>query len=206
MILSINKTLLKYYFKSVTHVFFDVHVTKNYVQTFKEDLCHALIVEKSFLHQILSTIAFKSGEIPSSQESNHSIIGPIQLSHFPKRGQIWQHTHSHITWKMVVLSKKTHFGGIKMFGNSSSNIDLKNILPITKHLASRKDVSVDFFSHLCRQPLHTFMRIKVTTMKRNFTVFTRWINKKDMSFLNFSKKTHGLPVYQSTQFSHLECF
>ena len=77
MILSVNKTLLKYYFKS--HIFFDMHVTKNYVQTFKEDLCHALIVEKSFLHQILSTIVFKSGEIPSFQESNHSIIGPIQL-------------------------------------------------------------------------------------------------------------------------------
>jgi hypothetical protein len=40
-----------------------------------------------------------------------------------------------------------------MFGNSCSNLDLKNILPITKHLASRKDVSVDFFSHLCQQPL-----------------------------------------------------
>jgi hypothetical protein len=65
---------------------FDVHVTKNYVQMFKEDLCHALIVKKSFLHQILSTIVFKSGEIPSFQESDHSIIGPIQLSHFPKRG------------------------------------------------------------------------------------------------------------------------
>jgi hypothetical protein len=37
-------------------------------------------------------------------------------------------------------------------------------------------------------------------------VFTRWTNKKDMSFLNFSKKAHGLSVYQSTQFSHLECF
>ncbi len=37
-------------------------------------------------------------------------------------------------------------------------------------------------------------------------VFTRWINKKDMSFLNFFKKTHRLSVYQSTQFSHLECF
>ncbi len=64
---------------------------------------HALIVEKSFLHQVLSTIVFKSGEIPSLQESNHSIIGPIQLSHFPKRGWIWQHIHSCITWKMVVL-------------------------------------------------------------------------------------------------------
>jgi hypothetical protein len=53
--------------------------------------------------------------IPSFQESNHSIIGPIQLSHSPKRGWIWQHIHSHITWKMVVLSNKTHFGGIKMF-------------------------------------------------------------------------------------------
>ncbi len=206
MILSINKTLLKYYFKSMTHIFFDVHVTKNYVQTFKEDLCHALIVETSFLHQILSTIVFKSGEIPSFQESNHSIIDPIQLSHFPKSGQIWQHIHSHITWKMVVLPNKTHFGGINMFGNSCSNIGLKNILHITKHLASRKDVSVDFFSHLCQQPLRTFMRIKVTTMKKKFYGIHQMDQQESMSFLNFSKKTLRLPVYQSTQFSHLECF
>jgi hypothetical protein len=64
--------------------------------------------------------------------------------------------------------KKTHFGGIKMFGNSCLNLGLKNILPITKDLASRKDVSVDFFSHLCQQHLRTFMRIKVTTMKKKF--------------------------------------
>jgi hypothetical protein len=81
-------------------------------------LCHALIVKKSYLHQVLSTIVFKSGEIPSFQESNHSIIGLIRLSHFPKRGWIWQHIHFHIIWIMVVLSKKTHFGEIKMFGNS----------------------------------------------------------------------------------------
>jgi hypothetical protein len=86
MILSISKTWLKYYFKSETHIFFDVHVTKNYVQTFKEDLCHALIMEKSFLHQILSTIVFKSGKILSFQENDHSIIDQIQLFHFPERG------------------------------------------------------------------------------------------------------------------------
>jgi hypothetical protein len=37
-----------------------------------------------------------------------------------------------------------------------------------KRLASRKDVCVDFFSHLCQQPLHTFMRIKVTIMKKKY--------------------------------------
>ncbi len=73
-------------FQSKTHIFFDVHVTKNYMQTFKEDLCHALIVEKSFLHRILSTIDFKSGKILSFQENDHSIIDQIQLFHFPERG------------------------------------------------------------------------------------------------------------------------
>jgi hypothetical protein len=34
MILSISKTWLKYYFKSKTHIFFGVHVTKNYVDRF----------------------------------------------------------------------------------------------------------------------------------------------------------------------------
>ncbi len=94
-----------------------------------------------------------------------------------------------------------------MFGNSCSNIGLKNILPITKHLASRKDVSVDFFSHLCQQPLHTFTRIKVTTMKKKFLWYSLdGSTRKICPFLIFPKKTHGLPVYQSTQFSHLECF
>ncbi len=66
--------------------FFDVHVTKNYVQTFKEDSCHALVVEKSSLHRILSTIVFKSGKILSFQEIDCSIIDQIQLFHFPERG------------------------------------------------------------------------------------------------------------------------
>ena len=110
---------------------------------------------------------FNCGETLSFQATGYKTTGQIQLFHFPKRGQIWQHIHPHITWKMVVLSYKTHFGGIKMFGNSCSNLGLKNILPITKHLASRKDVSVDFFSLFCQQPLHTF-RIKVTKMKKKY--------------------------------------
>ncbi len=42
--------------------FSDAHVTKNYVLRFKEDLCHALTVEKSFLYLTLSTLVFRSGE------------------------------------------------------------------------------------------------------------------------------------------------
>jgi hypothetical protein len=49
-----------------------------------------------------------------------------------------------------------------MLGNSCSNIDLKTVLPVTKHLTSGKDVSVGSFSHLCQQPIPTFMKIKVT--------------------------------------------
>ncbi len=58
--------------------------------------------------------------------------------------------------------EKTALGGINMFGNSCSNIGLKNIQ--TRHLASRKDVNVDSFSHSCQLPVHTFMRIKVFKM------------------------------------------
>ncbi len=38
------------------------------------------------------------------------------------------------------------------------------------HKAScfKKGCQCDFFSHLCQQPLHTFMRIKVTTMKKKY--------------------------------------
>jgi hypothetical protein len=55
---------------------------------------------------------------------------------------------------------------MNIFGNSCSNIGLKNIQPVTRHLASRKDVSIDSFSCLCQLPLDTFMRIKVTKMKK----------------------------------------
>ncbi len=64
--------------------------------------------------------------------------------------------------------EKDLFWGINIFGNSYSNIGLKNIQPVIGHLASRKDVSVDSFSHLCQLPLHTFMRIKVTKMKMKY--------------------------------------
>jgi hypothetical protein len=39
---------------------------------------------------------------------------------------------------------------------------------VTRHLASRKDVNVDSFSHLCQLPVHTFMRIKVFKMKMKY--------------------------------------
>jgi hypothetical protein len=42
--------------------------------------------------------------------------------------------------------------------------------------------------------------------KRNFVVFARWINNKNISVYCSTKKTHGLPVHQSTQFTHLEYF
>ncbi len=37
-----------------------------------------------------------------------------------------------------------------------------------KAFASRKDVNVDSFSHLCRLPVYTFMRIKVFKMKMKY--------------------------------------
>jgi hypothetical protein len=42
--------------------------------------------------------------------------------------------------------------------------------------------------------------------KNEKEIFIKWINKSDMSLHNSTKKTHGLQVYQSTQFIHLECF
>jgi hypothetical protein len=53
---------------------------------------------------------------------------------------------------------KIVFWGINMIGNSCSNIGLKNTQLVIMHLASRKDVNVDSFTHLCQLPLHTFMR------------------------------------------------
>jgi hypothetical protein len=47
---------------------------------------------------------------------------------------------------------------------------MKNIQPVTNHLASRKDVSVDLLSHLCQLPLRTFMRIKVAKMKKKYSL------------------------------------
>ena len=64
--------------------------------------------------------------------------------------------------------EKDSFWGNKYVWELLLNLGLKNILLITKCLDSRKDVSVDFFSHLCQQPLHTFMRIKVTKMKEKY--------------------------------------
>jgi hypothetical protein len=58
-------------FKSRTHVFSDEHVTKNYVLRFKEDLCHALTVARSFLHLTLSTVVFNSGETLSFQATDY---------------------------------------------------------------------------------------------------------------------------------------
>ena len=52
--------------------------------------------------------------------------------------------------------------------NSCSNINLKNIQCVIKHLTSRKDANVDSFSHLCQLTVHTFMRIKVFKMKMKY--------------------------------------
>ncbi len=166
--LSISRKWFKTYFKSRTHVPSNMHITKKHVLKSREDLCHALTVEKSFLHQTLSTVVFNCGETLSFQATGYKTIDQIQLFYFPKRGLIWQHTHLHITWKMAVLKKKIVLGGINMFGNSCSNIGLKNIQLVIRHLASKKDVNVDSFSYLCQLPLHTFMRIKVLKMKMKY--------------------------------------
>jgi hypothetical protein len=65
----VNMTCFNKYFKSRINVFFVVHNTKNYAQTFKEELCHALTVNKPFLHLTLSTNLFNSGESFSFQET-----------------------------------------------------------------------------------------------------------------------------------------
>ncbi len=46
-------TCFNNYFKSRIDVLFVMHNTKNYVQTFKEELCHALTVDKPILYQTL---------------------------------------------------------------------------------------------------------------------------------------------------------
>jgi hypothetical protein len=66
---------------------------------------------------------------------------------------------------MAVLEKKNIWGGINMFRNSCSNIGLKNIQLVIRHLASIEGVNVDSFSHLCQLPLHIFMRKKVSKIK-----------------------------------------
>jgi hypothetical protein len=76
----------KIYFKSRNRVFSDVHITKNYVLRFKEDLCHALTVGKSFLRLTLSTVVFNSRETLSFQATGYKTTGQIQLFHFPKSG------------------------------------------------------------------------------------------------------------------------
>ena len=55
-----------------------------------------------------------------------------------------------------------------MLENSCSNIDLRTILPVTKCLASRKDVSVGSFSNLCQQLIPKVMMMKVTRMKKKY--------------------------------------
>jgi hypothetical protein len=63
------------YFKSMISGFFVVQDTKNYEPTFKEELYHALTVDKPFLHLTLLTNLLNSGESFSFQE--HKIIGQI---------------------------------------------------------------------------------------------------------------------------------
>ncbi len=110
MLLSVNRTLLNYYFKSVTHIFFDMHITKNYVQTFKEDLCHALIVEKSFLHQILSTIVFKSRNtiIPGERSQHYRPDTIIPLS--KERLDMAAYTFSYHTGNGCAVKKDSFWG------------------------------------------------------------------------------------------------
>jgi hypothetical protein len=55
-----------------------------------------------------------------------------------------------------------------MFGNCCSNIGLKNIQLVTRHLASRNDVNVDFSSPLCQIHLHTSMRTKEFKIKMKY--------------------------------------
>ena len=45
---------------------------------------------------------------------------------------------------MAVLKKKIVLGGINKFGNSCSNIGLKNIQLVIRHLASRKGCECRF--------------------------------------------------------------
>jgi hypothetical protein len=54
------------------------------------------------------------------------------------------------------------------FGGNKHVWELKNIQLVIWHLASRKDVNVDSFSHLCQLLLHTFMRIKVSKLKMKY--------------------------------------
>jgi hypothetical protein len=134
-----------------------MQVTKNYVQTFKEDLCHALIVEKSFLHWILSTIVFKNGKntiIPGERSQHYIPDTIIPLSR--ERLDMAAYTISYHMENDCALEKDSSWGN-EYFWELLLKLRFEE-LPITKRLASRKDVSVDFFSHLYQQPLHTFMR------------------------------------------------
>ncbi len=125
--------------------------------------CEEIISTSNIINHCLQE--WRNTIVPGERSQHYRPNTIIPLS--KERLDMAAYTFS-ITWKMIVLSKKTHFRGIKMFVNSCSNLSLKNILPITKHLASKKDVSVNFFSYLYRQHLRTFMRIKVTTMKKKF--------------------------------------
>jgi hypothetical protein len=200
MMLCVNMKRIKIYFKSRNRVFSDVQVTQNYVLRFKEDLCHALTVGKSFLHLTLSTVVFNScfqqwrdTIIPSNrlQDNRPGTIIPLSK----ERLDMAAYTFMYHMENGSAL-EKNNFGVIHIFRNSCSNIGLKNIHPVTRHLASRKDVSVDSFSHLCQLPLHTFMRIKVTKMKMD----TLWYSldgstREIFPFVVLPKRNHGLPVH-----------
>jgi hypothetical protein len=73
--LCVSMKWFKVYFKSRTRAFSDVQVTKNYVLRFKEDLCHALTVGKSFLHLTLSTVVFNSRDTLSFQATDYKTTG-----------------------------------------------------------------------------------------------------------------------------------
>ncbi len=79
--LFVSRKWFKTYFKSRTHVPSDVHTTKNYVLKSRGDLCHALTVEKSFLHQTLSTVVqlWRDTVIPSNrlQDNRPDTIIPL---------------------------------------------------------------------------------------------------------------------------------
>jgi hypothetical protein len=62
MKLCISMTCFNNYFKSRIDVFFVVHNTKNYAQTFKEELNHALTVDKTISTSELSTNLLDSRE------------------------------------------------------------------------------------------------------------------------------------------------
>ncbi len=165
MMLSVSRKWFKTYFKSKTHVPSDVHVTKNYVLKSREDLCYALTVEKIIsTSDIINSCLqlWRDTVIPSNRLEDNRPDTIIPLS--KERLDMAAYTFTYHMENGCAL-EKDRFGGINMFRNSCPNIGLKNIQFVIRHLASRKDVNVDSFSHLCQLPLHTFTRIKVSKMK-----------------------------------------